>query len=126
MSTKPRGLSLGAYCLDERAFIEMRAVGKLTHADYQLITPMIEDAIAASSDYGVDILVDAREFEGWEPKAAWDDLKLGLKHRKSWRRVALVGNKKWEQQVVKVMGWFISGETKYFEDTDAALDWISQ
>lgn len=126
MTVNPGGLSLGAYCIDDKAFIELRAVGKLSHDDYLSITPLIEDAIAASSEHGVDLLVDAREFDGWEPRAAWDDIKLGIKHRTSWRRVALVGNKKWEQRLVKLMSWFIAGETKYFEDTNAALNWIGK
>lgn len=124
MTVKRRGLSIGAYCLDNKAFIEMRAIGKLTHEDYLLITPLIEQAIESSDDHCVELLVDAREFEGWEPKAAWDDFKLGMKYRKSWKRIALVGNKKWEQLAVKMMGWFVGGESRYFEDIDSALDWI--
>jgi hypothetical protein len=124
MSVTRRGLSIGVCCIEGKAFVEMRAIGKLTHEDYQTITPMIEDAIAASDDNCVDVLADLREFEGWEARAAWDDFKLGIKHRKSWGRIALVGSKKWEQLAAKVAGWFIGGETKFFEDIDAALQWI--
>ena len=124
MSVKRRGLSIGVCCIEGKSFVEMRAIGKLTHEDYQTITPMIEDAIAASDDNCVDVLADLREFEGWEARAAWDDFKLGMKYRKSWSRIALVGNKKWEQWAAKVAGWFVGGEAKYFEDIDAALQWI--
>ena len=125
MSVMRRGLSIGVYCIEGKAFVEMRASGKLTHDDYQTITPMIEEAIAASDDNCVDLLVDIRDLEGWEARAAWDDFKLGIKHRKSWSRIAMVGNKKWEQLAAKVAGWFIGGETRYFENMDTAIDWIN-
>ena len=125
MPVTRRGLSIGVCCIEGKAFVELRALGKLSHEDYQTIAPMIEDAIAASDDNCVDLLADLREFEGWEARAAWDDFKLGMKYRKSWRRIALVGNKKWEQVAARVAGWVIVGQTRYFEDIDAALHWIS-
>jgi hypothetical protein len=37
-----------------------------------------------------------------------------------------VGNKKWQEYCAKVGSWFISGEVKYFEDTQEALMWLNE
>ena len=67
------------------------------------------------SNRKIKVLVDAREFNGWDFKAAWDDLKFGLKHNKEFTKLAFVGNKGWESYNIKISDWFICGEMKYFE-----------
>jgi hypothetical protein len=124
MKQKRHGLMIGIERVGERFFISLRAVGKLTHEDYLNITPMIDKALASVETPVADVLLDATELDGWEMRAAWDDFKLGLKHGKDFHRIAIVGNRHWQELAASVGGWFISGEARYFEAMDAALDWL--
>ncbi len=118
------GLSIGIERVGSDFFLSMKAVGKLTHADYEKINPMIDSALEGISDPKVKVFIDGSELDGWELRAAWDDLKLGLKHGNEFDKIAILGNKKWQEYGTKVASWFTSGEVKYFEDADDALSWI--
>ena len=87
---------------------------------------MIENALVGIKEPKIKVLVDAREFEGWDIRAAWDDLKFGLKHSKEFTKLAFVGNKKYESYSIKISNWFMSGEMRYFEDIDSAIAWLNQ
>jgi len=104
----------------------MKAVGKLTHEDYQTITPMIDSALAEVKQPKVKAIIDGTELEGWEVRAAWDDFKIGLKHGNEFEKIAIYGNKNWQEISAKVGSWFISGEVKYFENIDDALSWLNE
>ena len=101
-----------------------KAIGKLTHGDYQIITPMIESALAGVEEPKIKVLFDGREMEGWEMRAAWDDFKLGVKYRGEFTRVAIIGNQNWQKLATKLGGWFVSGEVKHFVNMEAAYDWL--
>ncbi len=126
MSKKRHGLSIGIERIDNHFFISLKAVGTLTHDDYTIITPLIDSALNSVKEPVVNMFIDATAFEGWELRAAWDDLKLGLKHDKEIVKMALVGNKKWQEYIAKIGEWFMSGEMKYFEDPNEALTWLNQ
>lgn len=110
---------------DQRVLLSMHARGKLQHQDYEILVPMLESAIAGMDHPKVDVLFDMRELDGWDIRAAWDDLKLGLKHGRQFNKVAMVGNKSWQETAAKVGSWFIGGEAKVFDDKAEALAWLA-
>jgi len=124
MVTQKHGLSIGIERIDDTFFLSLKAVGKLTHEDYKIITPMIDSALEGVKDPKINALIDGTELEGWELRAAWDDFKLGLKHGSEFEKVAIVGNKKWQEYTAKMGSWFISGEVQYFENEAEALSWL--
>lgn len=126
MNIKTHGLSIGIERHNQHFFLSLKAVGTLTHQDYETITPMIDSALGSVEEPEVDVLINGTELEGWELRAAWDDFKLGLKHGNKFRRVAIFGNKDWQETAAKIGNWFISGEVKYFDDIKSALSWLSQ
>ena len=126
MSEHRHSLSIGVETSGELVLITLTAVGRLTHQDYQTITPMIESALAAVKHPRVRMLVDGREWEGWEPRAAWDDLKLGLSRGNDFEKIAIIGNKSWQELSAKVGSWFIAGDMRYFTDYKAALPWLNE
>ncbi|MGR8948884.1 MAG: STAS/SEC14 domain-containing protein [Gammaproteobacteria bacterium] len=126
MKIKSHGLSIGIERFDERFLLTLKAIGKLTHADYEVITPMIESALESVKDPKIRALIDATQFEGWELRAAWDDFKIGLRHGSEFEKIAIYGGKNWQQMVAKIGGWFISGEVTAFEDLDAAVRWLNE
>ena len=120
------GLSIGIERAGRDFFVSLKASGKLTHEDYETITPMIDSALSTIKEPKVKALIDGTELEGWELRAAWDDFKLGLKHGNEFEKVAIYGNKNWQEITAKIGAWFISGEVKYFESEDDALAWLDE
>jgi len=124
MSTTRHGLSIGIERVNDNFFLSFKATGKLTHDDYQTITPMIESALRGVKQPKIKAIFDGSQLDGWELRAAWDDFKLGLKHGSEFEKIAIYGNKGWQEMSAKIGSWFISGEVKYFDDYDEALAWL--
>ncbi|MCE2570249.1 STAS/SEC14 domain-containing protein [Motilimonas eburnea] len=120
------GIAIGIERVGEQVFIAIRAVGKLSHQDYEVMTPMFEAALKEVPYAKVDVLADLTEFHGWELRAAWDDFKLGLKHGAQFNKIALVGHQQWQSVAASVGSWFVDGEIKAFDDHQQALVWLSQ
>jgi hypothetical protein len=125
MSITRHGLTIGIERVNSEFFLTLKASGKLTHQDYQTITPLIDGALARVKQPKIKALIDGTELEGWELRAAWDDLKLGLSHGSEFIKIAIYGNKKWQEISAKIASWFVSGEVKYFDNEESALDWLS-
>jgi hypothetical protein len=124
MSVNRHGLSIGIERSNDDFFLSLKATGKLTHDDYKVITPMIESALEGVDQPKIKAIFDGTELEGWELRAAWDDFKIGLKHGSEFEKIAIYGNKRWQEISAKVGSWFMSGEVRYFEDRDDALKWL--
>jgi SpoIIAA-like len=120
------GLSIGLERTGRELYLALKATGKLAHSDYELITPMIDSALEGVRSPRIRAFLDMSELEGWEPRAAWDDFKLGMKHGHEFTKIAILGHKRWLQLSAKVGAWFVSGEVRYFEDEDAALTWLDE
>ncbi|MFC0118513.1 SpoIIAA family protein [Pseudoalteromonas xiamenensis] len=118
------GLSIGIERINAQIFVSLKAVGKLTHDDYQTIIPMLENAMSGISHPQIDVLFDASDWQGWELQAAWDDFKFGLKHGKEFNKIAVVGAHTSANWLGKVASWFISGQVKFFATRMEALDWL--
>lgn len=111
---------------DERVRLSVHARGKLEHQDYQTMVPMLESAIAGMAHPKIDVLFDMRELKGWEIQAAWDDMKLGIKLGPKFNKVAMVGNKTWQEVAAKIGTWFIGGEARFFEEKAPAEAWLKE
>ena len=125
MSTQRHGLSIGIERVNNDFFLYLKAVGTLTHKDYQAITPLIDSALGAVTEPRVKALIDASELDGWELRAAWDDFRLGLRHGNEFVKIAVYGKKNWQQVLARVGAWFVSGEVQYFDSREGALDWLN-
>ena len=104
--------------------VTLKATGKLTHGDYEVMVPMLTQAITAMPNVKVNMLLDATEFEGWEAQAAWDDFKFGMEVKDVFLKIAIVGTKTWQEYVAKMGDWFMNGEVKFFYDLPEAQSWI--
>jgi hypothetical protein len=125
MNVMRHGISIGIERSNDEMFLKIKAIGKLTHEDYEVMTPMIDAALSEVKQPRVKVLFDGTELEGWELRAAWDDFKIGLTHRNEFFKIAIYGNKNWLAISSKIGSWFISGETKYFEKERDALVWLN-
>lgn len=120
------GISVGMQRVGSEFFLTMKAVGKLTHEDYEVITPMIDSTLLGVKDPKIKAYVDLSEFEGWELRAAWDDFKIGLKHGFAFGKIAIYSSSKLLDYGVKISSWFMSSEMKQFESEEEALQWLSE
>lgn len=124
MEIHKHGLTIGLERTGNEFFLSLKAQGKLTHEDYEVITPFIDSALSEVKAPQVKMFVDITELDGWEARAAWDDFKIGLKHGNEFVKVAIYGHKKWQSLAATVGSWFIAGEIKSFEKENEALDWL--
>ncbi len=121
---KEHGISIAIKRTKKNIFIEVVMLGKLKDEDYKLFVPMIDKALKEAKGLEVDLLVDMTKFKGWEFLAAWDDMKFGIKHRNAFDKMAIVGNKKWEEVSVNMMGHLMKGKSKFFKEREKALAWL--
>ena len=81
-----------------------------------------------ASDYGGVLMPAVKEhWEGMSAGAAWDDLKMGFKNLRKWKRIALVTDLDWMITVTSLFGWMTPGEVKRFPvaERDAAIAWAA-
>ncbi|WP_415355768.1 STAS/SEC14 domain-containing protein [Halioglobus sp. Uisw_031] len=126
MSIQRHGITIGIERIDSDFFLTLKLSGKLTHEDYEKITPMLDSALIEVKQPHIRALIDLTELEGWEVRAAWDDFKLGVKHGTQFVKIAIYGNKNWQEMAAKIGSWFVSGDAKYFDNEAAALDWLNE
>lgn len=109
---------------DHGSILEVRATGKLVHEDYQRFVPEFDRLVKKHGK--IRLLFEMSDFHGWELQAAWDDLKLGVKHFTDIVSIAMVGDKKWEKWMAKFCRPFTKAKVRYFE-SDAiaeARNWL--
>jgi hypothetical protein len=100
--------------------------GKLHDEDYKTFVPLVDAAIAQQGK--VRLLAQFQDFQGWDAKALWDDIKFATTHCTKIDRIALVGEKKWEQWMAKVCKPFTMAKLRYFDaaELDAAKVWVAE
>lgn len=102
----------------DSSLVKMLVSGKLTHRDYEQCVPQIEAAIEESGP--LRIVMELKDFQGWEPRAAWDELKFDIRHRADFRRMAIIGDKAWESWATTLSKPFFDAEMRFFPSKDAA------
>ncbi len=108
----------------EGNIVGFRLSGKLHHEDYETFVPAVEASMAASGP--IRLYAEFQNFHGWDAHALWDDLKFDAKHATDMERIAIVGDKKWEEWMAKICKPFTSATVKYFDahERDAAWEWL--
>ncbi|AWF82763.1 STAS/SEC14 domain-containing protein [Microbulbifer sp. A4B17] len=126
MQFKRHGISIGMERINDDFFLYIKAIGQLTHEDYEHIAPLLEYALGGVKKPQVQLLIDLRDFEGWGMHAVWDEFKLALKHGNEFSHIAVLGDEEWQQIATKVGSWFVSGEVRYFKQQQEAMDWLQE
>ncbi|MFV8462968.1 STAS/SEC14 domain-containing protein [Vibrio campbellii] len=124
MSIERHGISVGIERVSGETIIVFKAKGKLTHDDYQAMIPILKTTIKEIDSSALKMMVDITTLTGWELRAAWDDFKLGLELNSKIDKIAICGDKSWQELASKVGSWFVSGEIKSFEAHDSAIEWL--
>ena len=121
------GESLGSIQLDgEDGVVSVRLLGKLEPSAYDGVSEEI-DRLMSRSEH-VRLMLDLREFDGWSGLAAiGDHLSLVREHRRVPERIAVVGDRAWQNLAEKLMSRFVNARSKFFDagDFDGAKAWLS-
>ncbi len=103
--------------------LEVRVSGKLNRMDYAKFVPEVESMIRDEGK--IRLLVIMQDFHGWDGGALWEDIKFDARHFSDIERLAIVGEKKWEQWMAAFCRPFTTAEVAYFDraETTEALEW---
>ena len=99
--------------------------GKLDKEDYALFVPILEENIEKHGK--IDVLIELHDFHGWTAGAAWEDTKFGVRHFNDIRKLAIVGDRKWEKNMARFVKVFTRAKVRYFDqqETEQATEWVN-
>ena len=106
--------------------IGFEATGKIAAEDYRdVVVPALEHAAKTGE---VRFIIVMRDFDGITGGALWQDLRMGIEHLRSWKRIALVTDIDWMTHLTSLFGWMTPGETKAFplDHQDEAIRWVAE
>ena len=107
--------------------LRIYAVGKLTAADYRNFEPEFERALARTIQ-PAPLLLDLRGFRGWTVGGLLRDIIFDVRHRTSFSRLAVIGDKKWHSWIIYAGIPVFRARLKFFKpsDEELALHWLQQ
>jgi SpoIIAA-like len=100
--------------------------GKLHDEDYKKFVPLVDAEI--TKDGKVNVLAQFHDFRGWDLRALWEDIKFSTTHCTKIKRIALVGERTWEEWMAKFCKPFTMAKIKYFNasELEAAKAWLAE
>ena len=107
--------------------IGVTATGKLTADDSaHVLGPAIAVATADRGKLRV-VIVFEDSFDGVDAGAVWQDLRTGVGAWHSWERIAVVTDRKWMVDGLKLFGWAVPGEARSCGPADRAeaISWAA-
>lgn len=106
--------------------IGFKVSGKVTSEDYDVLLPVLDDAISAHGQ--INLLAEMGDLKGWAGlDAAKADFKLGTQQYRQVEKAAFVGDEKWQEWMVKVFSLFTRRTHERFfksEQLDEAWQWV--
>jgi hypothetical protein len=74
------------------------------------------------------VLFDMAGFHGWDAGALWEDIKFDIKHFADIERLAMIGEKKWQQGMAAFCKPFTTATIRYFHHADVAEEqkWLRE
>jgi hypothetical protein len=96
----------------------------LRKKDFDEFVPRIEGLMGNNSK--IRLVVELHDFKGWTAGALWEDIKFADRHFSDIKRLAVVGDTRWEKGVTLFVKPFIKAEVRYFDmkEADQASQWI--
>ena len=104
--------------------LELEFSGKITGKDMDGLEPVLDDYFDEFED--VRILVILKDITGFDSGGLLKEFKLGWKCWGKKGKIAVVGQKKWEELSVKLEALFQKADEKYFDiaKIEEARDWL--
>jgi len=105
----------------------LQAIDDVEEEDYRdVVVPAVNAAIAEHGKVRL-VYVLGPEFDEYEEEAAWEDLKLGVRHPTSFERIAIVTNARWAAPTIRIFSVLWPGQARAFPlaDLEAAKRWAA-
>ena len=105
----------------------LRIGGELKKSELDAAQSEFVEKIAGAGT--VKLLVLLENFTGWERDEAWGDTDFFFSHRNDFERIAVVGNPRYEAQVLAFTGAGLrKGPVKFFSETgeSEARAWLAE
>jgi hypothetical protein len=102
------------------------ASGRVSHEDYT--THLIPEAEALMRRGPLKMIyVLGKDFAGYDLGAMWDDTAFGIRHRRDFSRIAVVGDQQWLRAAVSLFRPFFPCDVRLFalSDLEPAKAWIA-
>lgn len=102
------------------------ATGEIQASDYRdVLMPAVREVWERGDE--VRIVLVFERWDGMSSGAAWEDLKVGMKHLTKWKRIALVTDLDWMITVASLFGWMTPGDFKRFPvaEREQAIVWAA-
>ena len=105
----------------------LQAIDDVEEEDYRnVVVPAVDAAIAEHGKVRL-VYVLGPEFDEYEEEAAWEDLKLGVRHPASFERIAIVTDARWAGPTIRIFSVLWPGQARAFPlaDLEAAKRWAA-
>jgi hypothetical protein len=105
----------------------LRISGELKKSELDAVQAEFVQKIAITGTVKLLVLLD--NFTGWERSEAWGDTDFFFSHRNDFEKIAIVGNPRWEAQVLAFAGAGLrKGPVKLFPETaeSDARAWLAE
>lgn len=104
----------------------IQVTGKLVKTDYPGFVAEFERLLRKHGK--LRILFDITGLDGWDAGAAWEDIKFDVKHFADISRLAMVGDRKWQQAMAEFFKLFTKATSRYFTQAASAeaRRWLSE
>ena len=104
--------------------IEILVHGRLVKEDNAELLPQLEAAIDANGS--IRLLLRLEGFTGMDVGAVIEDIKFDFRHFGDLQRIAVVGDRLWEQWATRIGALLLAGDVRYFDlsELTEAQRWI--
>ncbi|MDA7865220.1 STAS/SEC14 domain-containing protein [Akkermansiaceae bacterium] len=111
---------------NEGRTVAVHVSGKLVKEDYEHFVPEFDRLVALHGK--LRVLFDMTDFHGWTVGAMWEDSKFAMHHFSKIERLAIVGEKKWQEGMATFCKPFTKAIVKYFDHAAAveAGEWLDE
>lgn len=112
----------------ESGVAEITVHKKLEEADFETLAPHVDKLIEQKGKMR-GVLVNLGDFHGWENlHAVLTHLRFVKDHHEFIKRLAIVGDKRWQEVVPHVVKLFVDAEPRHFNSDaiDEARAWVRE
>ena len=102
--------------------LAIKASGKLSKEDFKDLEPTLKEFTTVSKDPHLIIILEY--FKGWQDTAAfWKDLQLDIEYIKYFDRIAVIGDRKWQEWGTKLIDLITKVKMQFFSIDQAENAW---
>lgn len=99
-----------------------RFEGSIGKEDYAVLVPEMERLVEEHGE--AQILCDLSGFTSERPSAWLDDLRFGREFHRTISKMAIVGDRHWEQWVATMAAPLYAREARFFPTAERAWEWL--